>query len=530
MGVLQHRLISMILSWIVAGPAAGQTVPSREPARPALIVFITVDQLRPDYFERYADQLTGGLHRLWTGGAVFTRGYQDHANTETAPGHASTLSGRFPRSTGIVMNSAGVQDPQHPLVGTPGPGASPFRFRGTTLIDWMRTADQDSRALSVSRKDRGAILPLGRAHQPVFWWAPEGIFTSSTFYGDTLPDWVGRFNARRTPQRMAGAAWTLLLDAGEYPEPDTVIVENQGRGNVFPHRLPNDSAMAGRAFAAFPWLDSLTLDFALEGVTELGLGDGGAPDLLAVSLSTTDAVGHAFGPDSRELHDQVLRLDRYLGAFIDSLYELRDSSTIAFALTADHGVAPFPAVHAGRNGNAADLFVDLRPAVAGLRTMLIDAGLDSSAAEVRDGMLFIHLPAFEGNRVGADSIVRGFAAMARRIPGVLRVDIVSGLAAKDTTNDAIARRWYHMLPADLPVEAVVTLEPYHVGTGVTYAQHGSPHDYDAHVPIIFYGPFFAAGYHDTFVRVVDMAPTLARIARIAPTEALDGHVLSEAIR
>jgi len=171
------------------------------------VVFFTVDQMRPDYFDRWARQLTGGLGRLSRQGAFFTNAFQDHAITETAPGHSVTMSGRFPRSTGIVRNAAGVEDPQAPLLTSRDPGASPFRFRGSALIDWLRIKDPRSRALSISRKDRGAILPLGRAKQNVFWYATSnGQFTTSRYYADTLPDWIRRVNARRVPQRFAGQA------------------------------------------------------------------------------------------------------------------------------------------------------------------------------------------------------------------------------------------------------------------------------------------------------------------------------------
>ncbi len=211
-----------------AMPAAA--APAAE--RPTLVVFITVDQLRGDYHDRFASQLHGGLARLYRG-AVFTNAHQDHAITETAPGHASTLSGRFPASTGILMNSAGVSDSQAPLVGGGGPGASPFRFRGSTLIDWMRVADPRSRALSVSRKDRGAILPLGRAHQPVFWYPGDGRFTTNDYYADTLATWLQEFNARGLAQSYAGRAWTPFLAEYVYPEPDFGLLENPGRDFFF---------------------------------------------------------------------------------------------------------------------------------------------------------------------------------------------------------------------------------------------------------------------------------------------------------
>src|SRR5439155_470405 len=178
----------------------------------------------------------GGLAMLVKQGADFTEAYQDHAVTETAPGHSTILSGRWPAHTGIIRNTAGVQDSAAPLIGIAGPGAAPARFRGTALFD----------------------------------------------------------------------------------------------------RLP------AVAFAGIPAMDSLTLAFALEGVRALGLGGRGATDLLAVSLSTTDAVGHAYGPDSREIHDQVLRLDRYLGWFLQQLFVRYGKENVLVVLTADHGLTPFP--------------------------------------------------------------------------------------------------------------------------------------------------------------------------------------------
>src|SRR5829696_7820415 len=234
----RRLFLASVLAACAAAPAAAQA-----PA-PKLLVFITVDQLRPDYFTRWPGQLTGGLARLWDGGAVFTNAHQDHAVTETAPGHASTMSGRFPRSTGIVSNIYGVSDPQTRLIGAEGLGASPFRFRGSVLTDWMRVKDPRTRAISVSRKDRGAILPLGRAHQTVLWYAGNGTFTTSSYYADTLPAWVRRFNDRRLPQAQAGRAWTLLLPEARYPERDSVMAESGGRGVTFPHVVPADPVLA----------------------------------------------------------------------------------------------------------------------------------------------------------------------------------------------------------------------------------------------------------------------------------------------
>ena len=521
------RLLSRASPMLLfAAHGAGSQAPA---SRPTLVVFFTIDQMRSDYFSRFDKQLVGGLARLYHAGAFFENAYQDHAITETAPGHSATLSGRFPRSTGITTNSLGVQDDRAPLLSGASPGASPFRFRGTTLIDWLRVDDPRSRALSISRKDRGAILPLGRAHEEVYWFAPDR-FTTSTYYHDTIPTWIAQFNARQLPQRYAGKQWTLLLPEREYQEADSVPLENGGHNYTFPHRFPSDSSAAARVLAAFPMMDEVTLQAALAGVEALQLGRGPQTDLLAVSLSTTDAVGHAFGPDSREIHDQILRLDRYLGAFLDSLFKLRDSTRVLIALTADHGVQPYPAIHAARVRGAVARYADVDPPYADLVAGVTARGVDTSALHFAEGMLFVDRAAFARAHVDVDSTLRRFADAVRKVPGVGRVDFVRTLAQADTVHDAVARRWLHMLSPELPVELVVSLEPYAYWAGTPIATHGTPNDEDAHVPVVFWGALVRAGRYGEFARVVDIAPTIAHALGVPPLERLDGHVLAHALR
>lgn len=523
---MPRRLISaLVLAACAAAPVAAQA-----PAPPPkLLVFITVDQLRPDYFTRWPGQLTGGLARLYDGGAVYTNAFQDHAITETAPGHASTMSGRFPRSTGIVSNDFGVPDPQTRLIGAAGPGASPFRFRGSVLTDWLRQKDPRTRALSVSRKDRGAILPLGRAHQTVLWYASNGTFTTSSYYADTLPAWVRAFNARRLPQAQAGRAWTLLLPEAAYPERDSVPIEGGGSGFTFPHVMSADSTIAARALADYPFMDELTLGLAMRGLTEMGLGLGPATDVLAISLSTTDAVGHRYGPDSREIHDQVLRLDRWLGAFLDSLYAVRDPSTVIIALTADHGVTPFPEL--ADSARAATMHADFAALRQWTRAAAARQGVDSAAVDLDDsGLLLADSAAFAAAGRNVWTFAREFAAHAATVPGVMRAASVADLARGDTVSDTFTRRWLHMIPRDLSYVAVFSLRPGFEWGNRASAQHGSVHDADAHVPIIFYGPLFRPAKNAEFARTADIAATLARALRVNPTEPLDGRVLTSAFR
>ena len=504
----------------------------QQAAAPKLIVFITVDQLRGDMLDRYRADLHYGFARLMRG-ARFVNAFQDHAITETAPGHASTMSGRFPSSTGITSNTAGVFDRNFPLLTglRNEPGASPLRFHGTTLTDWLIAKDPRSHALSVSMKDRAAILPIGRSKQDVYWYSLNGTFTTSTYYRDALPTWVTAFNARRIPASYTGAEWRLSRDSATYSEPDAVPYENNGVNNVFPHRFPDDTAQAVQYIRATPAMDSVTALFALEGLRQTGIGTGPQTDILAVSFSATDVIGHAYGPDSREAHENEIRLDQTVGWFLDSLYRLRDSNTVIVALTGDHGMSPSPELARERGEATGDqgLRVNVWDQVDEARAGLRAAGVDTMAFAYDVETVALDRAAVTRAHLNPDSILDAFGRAVTRVRGVARVDRIGTLRKVDFTRDAIARRWSHQIPPDSPVDLVITLTRYSYWSSIV-ATHGSPYDQDASVPVIFYGPWVKPGRYTSFTRVVDMGPTLAAIARVKPSERLDGVVLKEAIK
>lgn len=500
------------------------------PPRIRLVLQLTIDQMRGDYLDRYKSQYTGGLKWLADHGAFFTNATHDHAATETAPGHATLWSGRYPSHTGIVRNAAGVQDPQTPLLlGSKGGGASPFRFRGSALFDWIRSDNQWSQALSVSRKDRGAILPLGRAHQNVYWYGLDGNFTTSRFYADTMPGWVTKFNARQMFQSYVGQSWNLLLPASAYAEPDSQSMESLGKNFVFPHNLDPDVKKALDGFTEMPWMDEITAAFALTGVNELRLGLGNGTDVLALSLSTTDAIGHRYGPDSRELHDQLLRLDRTLGQFLDSLFVLRDSSTIIMALSSDHGVSPFPGLHfAGTDSLRGK--VNIKPLMDSTRSRLIALGVESDVIDFESGMIMLERDRLRAKGINVDSVVRRLKAQWTALPGIQSVYRKEDLPALARSGNVIAQRWLHTIPANLEAVLAVSLKPYYYWSTVNYATHGSPNQLDAWVPIVFAGPGFKPGRYTRAVHTVDVAPTLAAALGITPLEPIDGKILKDALR
>jgi hypothetical protein len=522
------RLLTLASACLATVGVPAASLAQTTARKPSLVVLVTVDQFRGDYIDRFGAQFTGGIGRLLRGGAVFTNAHHDHAITETAPGHATLLAGRFPRSTRILMNAIGVSDTASPLIaGGHGQGASPRRFTGTTLADWLREANAASRVLSVSMKDRSAILPVGRMRTDVYWYSPDGRFVTSKYYGDSLPSWVTSFNDRGLSQTFGGKKWTLLLPDSAYPERDSVPEESNGEGFTFPHSLPTDGFDAANVIQGTPFIDEVVVSFALDGVSRLKLGTGPGTDLLAVSLSATDVIGHRFGPDSREIHDQILRVDRAIGTLLDSLYKLRDSTTITVAFTSDHGAGTIPEL-APASVQPRPHRVRLRPALRAVRAGLAAAGVDSLAVDVDGNMVFMDRDAFKRAKVNADSVLEVVATALRAVPGVARVDRFSKLVA-DTLRDPVARRWAHTFPPAAQIELLVTLTPLSTFGG-NVSSHSSGHDYDSHVPLIFYGAGVKPGRSTEFVRTVDLAPTLAALAGVKPSERLDGVVLTKAVR
>ena len=354
----------------------------------------------------------------------------------------------------------------------------------------------------------------------------DGRFTTSRYYADTVPAWVNEFNARDLISRYRGKEWTLLLPESEYPEPDSVPFENGGRNFVFPHRISSEVRAAGSELPEFPWMDEVTVEFALEGVNQLQLGLGPSTDVLSVSLSTTDAVGHRYGPDSREIHDIVLRVDRVLGVLMDSLFRMRDSTRIVFALSADHGVTPIPEAPLG-NLPQRDR-VNSRRVLDSVRSGLVARGLENDALTLETGIVMLDTPRLTAAGINADSVVALVRDLFLEDEGVRRVDRVDQLASLVASGDSIARRWYNSIPPDLNAVLTVTLQPYYYWSSRS-PTHGTPYNLDAGVPIIFMGPTVKPGRYERAIRTVDIAPTLAAIAGVRPTEDIDGTVVTEII-
>src|SRR5262245_1620402 len=366
-----------------------------EPARPKLVLVLSIDQMRFDYLTRFAPLYKGGLKTLLSRGAVFSEANYRHSATETGPGHSVILTGRHPSHSGIVANDwydaylqkfvNVVDDPvQSPLGGT-GRSASPMNALSFTVGDVLKSKNPQSRVVGVSLKDRSAILMAGRRGDAAYWYETAGgNFITSSYYMREAPRWLLTWNSRHVADEYAGRMWSRLLpDTAlyeRYAGPDNVDGEWDRKDTVFPHAIRGKppERLFYDDLRRTPFADEMTLAVALEAMKAHQLGEDSNTDIFAIGFSATDIVGHTYGADSQETMDQLLRLDLVLEKLfkeIDSRVGLNNTLVV---LTADHGSLPlvenlqakgFDAVRASPNvlSTAVNKALDQRfPGVANL--------------------------------------------------------------------------------------------------------------------------------------------------------------------
>jgi predicted AlkP superfamily pyrophosphatase or phosphodiesterase len=329
---------------------------------PRLVVWITIDQLRADSLATNLDRFgEGGFRALAREGIYYRRATYDHAITFTATGHATLFTGEHPSEHGIIANEwadratgreiACVEDSHETVLGEPTrahAGTSPRNLLAPTVGDILvRTTSGRSRVFSVSFKDRGAILPGGQAGKAFWFSTATGRFVSSTYYYAQLPAWVEHWNGSRPTEAWRGRTWDLIEDRSAYrqAEHDDRPYERNlyGLGRTFPHPLPGPGATnLASAIACTPFGDELTLDFVFELCRAERLGQNESPDLLAISLSSTDMVGHIYGPDSLEAEDNLRRVDRLLARLFTALRDRVGKDHLLVVLSSDHGMGLIP--------------------------------------------------------------------------------------------------------------------------------------------------------------------------------------------
>ena len=493
-------------------------------ARPKLVVIIVIDQFRGDYLERYRDQWgEGGFRLLLEHGADFTDCNYNYANTRTAPGHATLLTGAYSNGHGIMANEwwdaqkkatvAAADDDQTKLVGIPGgaPGASPHNLLADTLGDELKLATQGkSRVFGIALKDRASVLSAGFAADGAYWIdRATGVWITSTYYRSELPKWAQDFNSNKRAEKYLNQEW------------------KDSNGNVLRTTKPVD----GKAdnfydlVGSTPLANDYEFEFARELTTYEKLGNGPATDLLIISLSAIDILGHKVGPDSPEMQAMVLATDRQLAGFFEFLGHQIGLANIWIALSADHGIAPLPRVAAGLRLPAVNIPADKMRAQVNSG---LSARLSHPAEYVKQfdyPVAWLNPEAFAAVKVNEQDAER-YVGDALKQAGLRSYYTRSQLERGDAPNTELGLKYLHSYSPLAGWYVLGVPPPFAIGF-VGGTDHASPYNYDTHVPLAFYGLPFQAGTYRTHAEPVDLVATLASLLGInVPTHSI-GRVLTE---
>ena len=496
-------------------------------AKPKLVVAIVADQFRYDYLVRFRSDYHAGLARLLEHGAVFTDARYIHYPTVTAIGHSTFMSGATPSVSGIIGNEwydrdskqavTSVSDSSTALLGgAPGAkGSSPRRLLVSTLGDELKMSARPARVISISMKDRSAILPGGHMADAAYWFDPDSNhFVSSTYYMNALPAWVAQVNADGPLRKYTGQVWRPF-DAKPGDQPFCSMTA----GNDLRFCGPIENTWFG---------NELLEEFAEKAIINEQLGTHAGTDLLALSFSSNDYVGHELGPDSKEVRDISIRTDQLLGKLLDFIDARIGGGNTLVVFTADHGVSPTPKANHDRRmpGGYLDAAAYSQKIAAALSAKFGsgDWFLYNSA-----GFLYLNYETVAKNNANPVEVRNLAAEAARKLPNIARVltrdDLLRGSSSADFAGRALQLGFYGPRSGDL----VLLPEPYYMfyqGPGTT---HATPYGYDTHVPLIFYGTGIHPGIYRRPATVNDVAPTLADLLEVETPSGSSGRVLTEIV-
>jgi hypothetical protein len=519
--------LAVVFAAVIAFPIS--IFASAYSGRPKLVVVIVIDQFRGDYLERYREQFgDAGFRFLLDHGAYFSNCSYNYANTRTAPGHATLFTGAYSNGHGITANEwwdpkrkrmvTSVEDDATKLVGTEGnkAGASPHNLRADTLGDELKLATQGkARVFGISLKDRAAVLPAGFAGDAAYWIDPQsGAWVTSTYYRNELPRWVQDFNSTRPPKY-----WDR-----EWKNAQGALLGSTA------HRKSKDGSEAGfyEVIGPTTFGNEYEFEFARELIVHENVGRGPTTDLLSISLSPNDILGHQVGPDSPEMLQMALDLDHELADFFNFLGHQFGLADVWIALSADHGVSSLP-----------DQVKKLRIPAANLDASNLEAQINAAiAAKFPTGhpaayvkldypMAWLDQDAFAAAHV-REHDAEGAVGEAMKQAGLRDYYTKSQLAQGEVPDTPLGRKYLNSYSPEGSWYVIGVPDFYTVGPAKG-TDHASPYNYDTHVPLAFYGLPFQPGTYRTSVEPVDMAATLASLLGINPPTHSIGRVLTEAL-
>jgi len=517
------------------------------PSAPRLVVVLLFDQLRADFVDRFrAAFVADGFLRLEREGTVYEDCEIPYAQTLTAPGHATLLTGAPPRATGIIGNGwyerregravSADFDPRARAVGSSDKeSSSPWRLRAETVGDVLKSDTRGrGKVIGISDKARAAILPTGYAADAAYWLDDaSGHMQSSTYYMERLPEWVVKANQGRRAADASAEPWRPLLPASAY-----AACWVAAGASTFPHRFTDDGRIDGAlATVASPWALTQTFAFARLAVSEEKLGADDAPDLLALSVSVTDRIGHLFGPDSPEYLDMVARSDREVAAFLRFLDQRVGRGRYAVVVTADHGVAPTPSMARRFEASPWDSLGGISDSslaqwvnreIAGVYRARARHRVGDFVTAVGEGQVWLDRDSLAWAGIDPAAAAQTLADSAQAFPW-LEAGFTSQALAAATGADPLARAAAAGYFAGRSGDVVFLAKPFaYFGTGkYLRGDHGSAYRYDTHVPLLFFGAGVRAGTVRRPVSTLDIAPTVSALFGIEAPARCQGHALLE---
>jgi len=510
---------------------------------PKLVVKIVVDQMRHDYIPLYWDKFEeNGFKRLVNRGFSFENNHFNYFPTFTGPGHAAIYTGATPSVNGVVGNAwydrsidgsmYVVSDSTVSPVGTDSDAGkmSPRNLLSTTVTDELKSASSNSKVITVSSKDRGAVLAAGHLGDAAYWYEGEsGKFVSSSWYVSELPEWVQRFNEKGLAKEFANSTWETLLPIEQYTESSADDRSYEGtfeneEAPVFPHDLAANRGNEYGIINSTPFGNTLIAELAKSAMEGEDLGSGDGTDFLGVSFSSTDYVGHKYGPHSVELQDTYLRLDRTIGDLLNYLDKQVGKGNYLVVLTSDHGVVDVPQELI--NKNLPGGYFDSDEAVDQLEEFLAtEFGDEDWIEDYTNQQVYLDHNLVEENGFSLKVVQQKAADFLLQFEGVKSTNTAHNYQYKNygTGQEAMYQRGFMY---DRSGDVYIQLKSGWLDTNYpTGTSHGSPYNYDTHVPLIFYGWNVPQGETSRKTTIPQIAPTISNMLNIPLPSGSEANIL-----
>jgi len=501
--------------------------------RPKLVVYIVCDMASPDIINKYDHLFTGGLRWIIDHGTNFNNTYHEHGHTVTGPGHFSLSSGLYPGSGGVIANTwfdrdlnrtwYCVEDTTSYVLSDSTTGRSYKNINNTALGDWLTNANPDSKIISMSGKDRSAVFLGGKNPELVLWYDKNGGWTTSSYYSNSLPEWVTSFNQNMMIETYLDSTWNRLLPEEIYnnnTRADNFSGESawSSKGPTFPIEFDELKLKdLYRLYYETPYSDRSLLNLGLEAIKFYKMGIDNEPDILFLGLSAIDGVGHSFGPNSHEQLDNYLRLDKALGVFIDKLESKLGNNKTLYILTSDHGVLDLPEYLQSKGVNAGRIPSKFKDSLYIDVLAQISKKIGPNQINLYSNNFYFNNNLSSNDRSIATKLLK---THLKNIPGVESVlskdEIING------NNSDISIRLKNMIHDSKSPDVFLIPKKYWTWTNSSGTSHGSPYDYDAHIPFFVARSSKSKTVNTLKVETVDIAPSLAKVLNIPFPINLDG--------